>query len=171
MATGGIWIKNAQDAWEEFPVGTDGQALVADSTATFGVEWGNSGDIQTARKTITFSSTSGEQTWFNVTGEVLVRFIVGFCTTDLVGGTSISLGVTNSTSLFIGATTTTAIDTNEIWVSTTPTADGIAVPAACKDIAIEENIVSALVGTITSGVIEVTCMWMPISSDGAVAAA
>lgn len=155
MAEGFLWAKNADDAWEE----TDPASL-------------SLSDMTVVRKSITFASTSGTQTLFTVTGEVLIRFILPFCPgADVVGGTSLALGVTGSTSLFIAATTSTAIDTDEFWFTTTPTGNGEAVPAALKDIAIEEDIILTLVGTITSGTVEFTVFYQPISSDGAVTAA
>jgi hypothetical protein len=112
---------------------------------------------------------------FTVTGEVLIERIVPICTTLLTEAAptaTLALGVTGSTSLFIAATTATAIDAGEFWVSTTPTANGIAVPAALQDIAITDNIIGTVAAqAVDSGVIRVDVYWRPLSADGAVVAA
>ena len=132
--------------------------------------------LRVARKTITFDSGSGTGATgaaplFTVTGEVLVSQVVGYCTTNLAGSSAtLALGVTGSTSLFIGATTATDIDADEFWVSTTPTANGIALPAAVKDIIVTENIIGTVAtAAISGGVMEFTVCWRKISSDGNVA--
>ena len=129
-----------------------------------------------AQKSVTFTGASGlglaatNTVWFTVSGgAVIVRFIAGRVTTNLAGATAtLTLGVVGSTSLFIGATTaTTLITTADLWVSTTATAAGIALPAATKDILIDANIVSAVATQdITSGVLVLDCVWEPMV-DGA----
>lgn len=124
-------------------------------------------------KTVTFTGASGlglngsNTVWFTVSGGlVLIEYIGGRATTSLTGATAtLTLGVVGSTSLFIGATTATTLTTSaEIWVSTTATAAGIAVPAANKGILIDANVVS-LIGTanITAGVLELNCIWRPFT--------
>lgn len=131
------------------------------------------------RKTITFTGAaglgaSGAVPLFTITGSVIVEKIVGICSVDLVsaGGGSLALGVTGSTSLFIGATTATTIDVGEIWASTTPTAAGIALPAALKDIAINADIIGTVsAADVTAGAITIVVYYRPLSSDGALVAA
>ena len=126
--------------------------------------------------TVTFTgaanlSAVGAVPIFTVTGEVLVVALVPFCTTLLTsaGGGTLALGVTGSTSLFVAATTATDIDANEFWVDATPDANGIAVPAALKDIAITDNIIGT-VGTaeISTGAIRFDLYYMPLSPNGKV---
>jgi len=131
-----------------------------------------------ASKTLTFTGAAtlgaiGNVPLFTVTGEVLVVIVVTFCTTDLAGATAtLALGVTGATALFIAATTATDIDANEFWLDTTPDANGVAVPAAMKDIAITDNIVGTVaVAAITAGVLRVDVYWRPLSSNGKVVAA
>lgn len=111
----------------------------------------------------------GSTTIFTVTGEVLVVALVPYCTTNLgeSGATAtISLGVTSSATLFIAATNSVDIDAGEFWVDTTPDANGIAVPAALKDIAITDNIISTHAVTNTNaGVIRYNLWWLPLSTD------
>jgi hypothetical protein len=122
---------------------------------------------------ITFDGSAGKGavgsvSVFTTTGEVLIEQLVPFCTTDLAGATStLALGVTGATGLFVAATTGTDIDANEFWTSATPTANGVAVPAALSDIAVTDNVIGTVAtAAITSGVIRFDCWWRPLSPDG-----
>lgn len=110
---------------------------------------------------------------FTVTGEVLIAYLVPWCSVDLTEAAptaTLALGVTGSTSLFIAATTGTAIDAGEFWTSTTPTANGVAVPAALKDIVITDNIIGTVAAqAVNGGAIRFDVYWLPLSSDGLVA--
>lgn len=138
------------------------------------------GNMITVHKTITFDGTAGlglagtAVPIFTVTGEVLVVALVPFCTTLLTesGATAtLALGVTGSTALFIAATNSVDIDANEFWVDTTPDANGIALPAALKDIVITDNIIATPAVTNTAtGVIRFDLVYIPLSTDGAVVA-
>lgn len=113
---------------------------------------------------------------FTVTGEVLiVAGPTGRCTETLVsaGGGTLALGVTGSTALFIAATTAADIATNDLWIDATPTdTNGVALPAALKDILITDNIIATVAtADITDGTIVFTVWWMPWSEDGRVVAA
>ena len=135
------------------------------------------------RKTITYTAGGGEPgaggvetDIFTVTGEVIVVAVTPYCITNLeqTGPTpTLAFGVNNDTDLFVAATRATEIDANDFWFDATPIeVGGMALPANLKDIAITDNI-SCLVGgssTITSGVIEYTVYWLPISEDGNVVA-
>lgn len=135
-----------------------------------------------AVKTLTFDGVAGTGAVGNVplfttTGNPLIIAIRPLCTTDLVsaGAGTLALGVTANTALFIAATVATLIDAGEIWTETTaPAANGVALPAALKDIAIADNdeiIGTVAVGDITAGVIEFVVYWLPMSSGDLVAAA
>jgi hypothetical protein len=138
------------------------------------------GLLRTSTKTLTFTGAAGAGqsaspiVLFTVTGAVDVSLIAGYCTTSLTsgGGGTLALGATGSTSLFIGATTAANItSTANVWVSTTPTAVGLAVPAALKDIIVTGAQILGTVATadITAGVLVITCYWLPISVGGSVA--
>jgi len=130
--------------------------------------------VQRCTKTVAFDGAAGNGAvgsvaLFTVTGEVIVLYLMPYCSEDLVsaGGGTLALGVTGNTSLFIAATTATAIDNGEFWTSTVPTANGVAVPSALKDIAITDNIIGTVAtGDITDGTIRFDCYWIPLSSDG-----
>ena len=132
------------------------------------------------RKTITFTGAAnlgavGAVPLFTVTGEVLVEKIVPFCTTlltEAAATATLALGVTGSTALFIAATTAVDIDADEFWVDTVPDANGIAIPAALKDIAITDNIIGTVATqAVNGGVLRVDVWWRPLSADGNVVAA
>ena len=131
-----------------------------------------------AAKTVTFTGAAdlgaiGNVPLFTVTGEVLVVIMSPFCTVLLTGATAtLALGVTGSTALFIAATTGTDIDANEFWVDTAPDPNGIAIPAALKDIAITDNIVGTVaVAAVDTGAIRFDVWWRPLSVDGNLVAA
>jgi len=141
---------------------------------------GNGARLRQARKAITFDGSAGTGAvgnvpLFTVTGEVLICFMVPFCTGSLTeaGATAtIALGITGSTALFIAATNAVDIDINEFWVDTTPDANGIALPAELKDIVITDNIVGTVATqNVNGGSLRIDCFWYALSSDGQVAAA
>ena len=129
-------------------------------------------DLTRINKTITFTGAAGagavgSVALWTVTGEVLIAIIAGRCTSSLVsaGGGDVALGVTGATTLFIGATTATGITTTaNIWASTTPNAQGIAAPAALKDIIIDSNVIITVgTGDVTGGVIDFAAYYLPLS--------
>ena len=137
--------------------------------------------ISLVTKAVTFDGNANlgqsgtNTTWFTISGEVMVVAISGFCTTSLTeaGATaSITLGITGDTNLFIAATTAVDIDGSEFWISNAPAANGIALPAACKDILITDDILSAVASqNVNGGVLRIDCWWMPLSSGGSLVVA
>ena len=132
-----------------------------------------------ASKTITFTgaSTLGlhgtATTCFTVTGLILVEFIGGRVTTNLEGATAtLTLGVTSATTLFIGTTTATDLLTTAAnWVSTTPTAGGLALPAAMQAIATNANVLCSsthVSADVTAGVLEINMIWRPLTPGATV---
>ncbi len=131
-------------------------------------------------KTITFTGAAnlgavGAVPLYTVTGEVLVALMVPYCTVNLgeaaPGSSTLALGVTGSTSVFIAATTTLDIDAGKFWVDTVPDANGVAVPAALKDIVITDNIIGTVAtANVNAGAIRLALYWMPLSSDANVVA-
>jgi hypothetical protein len=128
-------------------------------------------------KSVTFTGASGlgangtTTTFFTITGAVHIEHILPYVVTTLTqsaGTPNIALGVTNSTSLFIAATTATALTTGEFWTENTGgnTPDsGVAVPAALKEIAISSNIIVTVGGTnnVNGGVLRIDLYWWPLS--------
>ncbi|HEX3088974.1 MAG TPA: hypothetical protein VHQ23_09985 [Ilumatobacteraceae bacterium] len=135
-------------------------------------------DTAHVTKTITFDGNAntgavGAVPLFTLTGAVWVQRIGGYSVLTPVsaGGGTLALGVTGSTSLFIAATTATGIVTGDSWQTATPNANGLAVPAALKDILIVTSIIGT-VGTanITGGSITVTVEYKPLTDNGALVA-
>ena len=131
-------------------------------------------------KTITFTGAAnlgavGAVPLFTVTGEVIVTAMAPFCTTlltEAVAGATLALGVTGSTALFIAATNAVDIDADEFWFTATPAANGLAVPAALKDIAITDAIIGTVATqAVNGGVLRVDVYWVGLSSDANVVAA
>ena len=131
-----------------------------------------------ATKTLTFTGAANlgqaatNATLFTVTGEILVLYLTPFCTVNLgeaAPTATVSLGVTGSTALFIAATNSVNIDANTFWVDTAPDANGVAIPAALKDIIVTDNILVACAAQNTNaGAIRFDLLWLPLSSDAAV---
>lgn len=135
----------------------------------------NPGGGQTyATKTITADGTSGNGATGSVAlftvsgGVVVVDDIVGRVSTNLTGAAStLALGTTNQTSLFIAATTATTLTTTaNPWASTTATQGGILVPAALFQGAyVSQNIIiTVAAANWTGGVLEIDCLWHPLTS-------
>jgi len=143
------------------------------------------GYFRRSTKTFTFDGSAGKGavgtfTVFTVTGEVLVVALIPYCSTNIgvdagAGVASMQLGVANATTLFIATTQADTIDASEFWVSNTPTANGIAVPAGLQNIAITQDIQGEVTSTdvqlVNAGVIRFDIYWLPLSSDGNVVAA
>ena len=133
-------------------------------------------------KTLTFTGAAGlgaigNCTLFTITGKIHVVAIDATVKTTVgvdggTGAASLSLGVTGSTVLFSAAVVATTLTTTAALWYTTATAGGIALPAAYKDISVMADIVAAVTSSgtqkVTSGALEVTLLWVPISSTGAV---
>ena len=130
--------------------------------------------LRIVRKTITYTGATnlGEAgsnvTIFTVTGQIHVVALVPYCTVNLgeSGATAtITLGTASTTNLFIAATDSTTIDANEVWTATGPTTRSLAIPAALKDIAVNDNIVNACAVTNTNaGAIQYTLVYYPLSA-------
>ena len=137
------------------------------------------GFLQRNSVTVAFTGAAnlgaiGNVPLFTVTGEVYIALLVPIVTETLVGATAtLALGVTNSTALFIAATTATNLATGEFWTESTGggTANaGVDLPTALLDVAVTSNIVGTVAtAAITDGTIRFDCYWLPLSSDGLVA--
>ena len=135
-------------------------------------------------KSITFTGAAnlgavGNVPLFTTTGEVWLVTITPFIVLTLnpaIAGATITLGVTNATTLFTGAATTAAnLVTGEFWTETTGGGvanAGIALPATLKDIVISSDIVGTVATqAIDGGTLRVDIYYRPLSSDGLLSAA
>jgi hypothetical protein len=130
-------------------------------------------------KTTTFTGASGlglhgtGTNLFVVTGLINCVFIGGRATVNCTGTGTLSLGVTGSLAKFIGTTTATnLVTTTEIWVSTTPTANALAFPAAVTNIALGDTTVimqsNDAANDVTAGAVEITMLWQPLTPSATV---
>lgn len=139
--------------------------------------------IQVARKTFTFTGASGfglaaaDCVLFTVTGDVYIHAIIPKCTTLLTesGATAtLSLGTATQVARFVAATNAVEIDADELWFSTTPTAGSLDLPDAMQSVVIasgDDIVARPAVTNVTGGVIEFTCLWEAVSTDGTLVAA
>lgn len=110
-------------------------------------------------------------TIFTVTGDVVAQ-VFGVCKLDLVGSGTIAIGTLGDTTGFITTTTGTALDAGLGWVDNSP--------GAIKTLPYHEGRLigngADIIGTIgtadiTAGIVDLYCLWKPLSSDGNVVAA
>lgn len=143
----------------------------------------NEDELRRSVVTITFDGTAGKGaigtgTVFTVTGEVLIERLVPFCTVNVgvdggTGAASVQLGIANATTLFVASTGAVDIDADEFWIDATPDANGIALPAALKEILVTQDVQFEVTSTgtqkVNAGSVRFTAFWRPISADGLVA--
>ena len=120
-------------------------------------------------KTITFDGTTygavGALTIGTVTGRINIEKMSVYCSTLLAGATAtIELGTANNTAALIAQTTATDVDATEFWKDATPEAE---VSDAITNKLVGANIILT-VGTaaVSSGVLEFSFLWLPMSSTG-----
>lgn len=140
-----------------------------------------------ASKTITWTGASGlglngtTTTFFTVSGGLVAIYAIsGRVTTNHTVSNvlaTLSMGVVGQTALFIPLTVvlnvTGLLTTTPIWVSTTPTAGGILLPAITQNNVISANIIGSVAGTgnITAGVLEMNVIWQPLTPGATLVAA
>lgn len=128
-----------------------------------------------AIKNITFTGAAGAGavgtiSLFTITGDVLAK-VFGTVTTDLAGAlATIEIGISGNTTGFITTTLATDLDTGEAWIDATP--------AALEQLTANSKILStnviatiALGSGITGGVLNLYCVWKPVSANASVVAA
>lgn len=128
-----------------------------------------------ARKTVTFSNTTGTVSLFTVTGDVLLQLVM-VCATSLTsaGTSSLSIGIAAATDAFQSMGDVTTVDAGVV----SDMSNGF--PAASPHVAaltpipyvlVGQDIIATLSAQVDSGVLNFYCLWTPLSSDGAVVAA
>lgn len=122
---------------------------------------------------ITFEDTTGAQTLYTVTGDVIIR-VFGVCKTDVASGAAanIEVGVSGTTGLFIATTVATAVDANEIWHDSSPDKslelDSVSVARIVSN---GQNVILTPSAQVDSGRIDFYLSWRPLSNDADVVAA
>jgi len=140
------------------------------------------------KKTITFAGATADA-WgndggaldagaiFTVTGIVKVQLLAE-CTTDLVGGATIEVGISGNTAIFLPQETDTEIDDGEMWLNNATPATSYVIgeeEAAADNLPIYllngTDIIFTVSGAndVDSGVLDFYAIWSPISSDADVA--
>ncbi len=128
------------------------------------------------KKTVTFTGAAGAGAQgtvnlFTVTGDVMVD-VIGICNTSLAGASAtIRIGVAGNEGVIIATTTATDLDENMSWDDSTPSL-GEVHPATANIIGNGLDIILTVgVADVTAGVVDIYCMWTPLSTDGNVTAA
>lgn len=110
-------------------------------------------------------------TLFEVSGVVAVKLFAR-CTESLAGATAtVAAGTALSATGLIAQTTATDIDANELWHDASPDASVEAITVLTERIVAQDIIQTVGTAGVTDGTLAYYCLWRPISSDGAVAAA
>jgi len=130
-----------------------------------------------ASKQVTFTGAAnlgavGTVPWFTTTGVIHIVKILGYVNTNLAGATAtLALGVTGSTSAFIGATTaTTLLTTAPIWMSTTATANVLAIPSGVQNFITDQNIIGTVAtAAVSSGAITLYVEYKQVSAGSGLA--
>lgn len=153
------------DQWAGKTIFVDGKTgVVVSNTATVATvaSWTGGTPTGIATYIIGEADAIGAVGTYNIfdgaAGLHIVRLIGGVCIEDLIGASAtISLGTTSQVAQFIAATTATAIDTDEIWQTSTVTKKNEALVAACKDIIITDRYITITIATapITGGALSI----------------
>jgi len=107
-------------------------------------------------------------TVFTVTGNVLVSCFA-VCDTSIVGAGTMELGVTGNTAgLIAQIANATTLDDGDVWVDA-DTAVGVGSIPATK-VLNDGNDIILTIGTadLTAGVVDIYCLWRPLSSGSSV---
>lgn len=156
----------------EVDAAIDGEAAAA-ALVTPANAGGNdgSGVVTALEATALTGGVSPTQTLFTVTGVVAVKLFAR-CTENLAGATAtVRAGTALSNAGLLASTTATDIDANEIWHDATPDASIEAATVLTERLVAQDIIQTVGTAAVTDGTLIYYCMWRPISSDGAVAAA
>jgi hypothetical protein len=112
---------------------------------------------------------AGAHTVFTVSGLVMIEFCAGYCREDLVGATATaSVGVAAETAGLIPLTTVVDIDIGELWVAAAPAG---AIDSAITLQCVSSNVILTVgVATITDGLLDIICIWRPLSLNASLRA-
>lgn len=121
-------------------------------------------------------NTAASHEILDVTGLVRVRIVpdvVSNVGTGASDSATISFGTDANATLFLGATTATALDADEIWQSTTPASNVSSIAkSSVIDYVINNDDIGYTIGTsaTTAGSIVFHCWWEPLQSGASVSA-
>lgn len=176
LPNGGALSDLAQDSTvaKEATIGTPTDTDIATDIANVQTAVDGLSGSPIARKTVTFSNTTGTVNLFTVSNWVKIKLsarVKTSCTS--VGGCNIKLGLVGATEAFIADTDLTALAAGEIWNDTTPNTTYERYYNAVFEYEVGDgaDIIATLSAQADSGVIEFTVEYTAMSSDGAVVAA
>jgi hypothetical protein len=108
---------------------------------------------------------------FTVTGLVKLK-IFGVCSEDLASGgaSTVEVGTTLNTAGLIALTTSTTIDSGDIWNAAAPASDYVS--STLSEFLVNATTIKyeIKVDTVTDGTITFYCIWTPLDSTGSVVA-
>ncbi len=140
------------------------------------IEYGDTEVTKQEIKEVTFDAGAGtgaigDVPLFTVTGSILLVSLVPVCTTSLTetGVTvEMSLGITDSVSLFIAITEPEDINATNFWFDATPSATFETLPAGFQDIVINgtANDILATVtnDSVATGVLSFSLVYIPLTT-------
>lgn len=115
------------------------------------------------------TGATGAHTVFTVTGNVLVQ-LCAICDTSLAGAATLEMGVTgNTAALLTQIADATTFDDGMVWGVDGSPAVGVEAMGTQKALNDGNDIIMTIGSTaVTSGVLDIYCLWRPLSSDGLV---
>ena len=139
-----------------------------------GISISSKQDLSHYKNSLTVTADFTSATWntqttheiLDVTGAVFLQ-IFPVCQGDLTGAGSIQLGTDTNTSAFVASTVATAIDQNEIWASTSPTAN-LAKASFIDSIVTGDVGYEITAAALTGGSILFVVFWEPASAGATV---
>lgn len=118
-----------------------------------------------------YDGTGNPATLYTVTGTILLRLLAK-CTVNLAGtSATLEVGTALSTATLIAQSTATDIDVSEIWHDATPDNSVEATTVLVQKIIAQDVIQTVATANITSGAIQYTALWFPLSSGATIVAA
>jgi hypothetical protein len=124
------------------------------------------------RKTVTFANTAADVNLFTVTGGVAYK-LYAFCTTNCESAGGCNIGVDHNGAAVIADTDATILEANDVWHDASPDASLELESVVGKRIAYGGTIALDVetAKQVDSGAVVFVCIYTPLTSDGAVAAA
>ena len=138
-------------------------------------------DLRHVRKTVAFDGTAGNGAVgtvdvFTLTGRIWAAAWSVYCTEDLVGAGTLAMGTAGATTaLMAGLADATTLDAGKWWDGADEAAVADAAPMSTTNTpgkALDGDVILTVGSTdITDGTIVIDLWYMPITDDGALAAA
>lgn len=121
-----------------------------------------------------YDGTGNPYSLFSVTGDVVIKGVIGICNTNLAGGSAtLEVGVAGNTAKLIAQSTATDIDDGDVWTDTGAEAGVDILPAGGLFFINDGADIIETAGTanITAGQIDYYCIWAAMEEGASVEAA